>query len=218
MILDPRSPSAKSSLDNENAAMVIYWLHCKAGCWQHWIQCSWTTFLIRTAAPPCIKPTSTLGPLPLTTGPSPQSNGIYKHGKTWEKGRSEPGNKMKKKSHKSHNWRIWASIGHIYHGHCAVVIPPLRRVISLLQGQIGNPTSPSQWCVEIALAFLGSLCQSCGPQFMAGKFLGFDDGPSDFGTPIFSQTFISTIEAFIIHHGLFERNLHSIGVECKTRT
>lgn len=103
----------------------------------------------------------------------------------------------------------------MYHGHCAVVIPPLRRVISLLQGQIGNPTSPSQWCVEIALAFLGSLC---GPQFMAGKIFGFDDGPSDFGTPIFRQTFISTIEAVIIHHGLFERNLHSKGVECKTRT
>lgn len=82
MILDPRSPSY--ILDNENAAMVIYLTSL-----QSWMLAALDTVqldnfpqLIRTAVPPCIKPTSTLGALPLTTGPSPQSNGIYKYGKT----------------------------------------------------------------------------------------------------------------------------------------
>ena len=163
MILDPRVLVPKApwiSLDNEHTAMVIYLTSL-----QSWMLAALDTVqldnflqLIRTAVPPYIKPTSTLGPLPLTTGPSPQSNGIYKYGKTWENGVQNPESKWKNTSHKSHNWGILANIGHMYHGHCAVVIPPLRRVISLLQRQIGNPTSPSQWCVEIALAFLGSLC------------------------------------------------------------
>ena len=136
------------------------WLHCKAGCWQHWIQCSWTTFFSWSAL--LYLHTSNLpahwAHCRLQLGHhlnQTEFTSMGKHGKTVFRTRNQ---NEKNTSHKSHNWRILANIGHMYHGHCAVVIPPLRRVISLLQGQIGNPTSPSQWCVEIALAFLGSLC------------------------------------------------------------
>ena len=98
MILDPRVLVPKApwiSLDNEHTAMVIYLTSL-----QSWMLAALDTVqldnflqLIRTAVPPYIKPTSTLGPLPLTTGPSPQSNEIYKYGKTWENGVQNPESK-----------------------------------------------------------------------------------------------------------------------------